>query len=109
DQSQPGASQPGASQPGPHGTERSASYTTTQVGPAQPRAARHAAPAGGRLGGVGFSRPPMPPLTPSPGPGAPADPGGEDGEQATDPGWDAAPWQRQGPLGPAGSTRPGGE
>jgi hypothetical protein len=51
----------------------------------------------------------MPPLTPSAGPGTPADPGSEDGENATDPGWGAAPWQRQGPLGPAGSTRPGGE
>jgi hypothetical protein len=51
----------------------------------------------------------MPPLTPSPGPGAPADPGREDGEHATDPGWGPAPWQRPGPLGPAGSTRSGGE
>jgi hypothetical protein len=51
----------------------------------------------------------MPPLTPSASPGVPADPGSEDGENTTDPGWGAAPWQRQGPLGPAGSTRPGGE
>jgi len=109
DQSEGAASQASVSQAGPHGTERSAAYTATQAGSAQPRAARHAAPAGGRPGGVGFSRPPMPPLTPSAGPGAPVDPGSEDGEHATDPGWGAAPWQRQGPLGPAGSTRPGGE
>ncbi|HET9972219.1 MAG TPA: hypothetical protein VFQ68_28560 [Streptosporangiaceae bacterium] len=105
----PDQSEAAASQAGSHGTERSAAYTATQAGPTQPRAARHAAPAGGRPGGVGFSRPPMPPLTPSAGPGAPADPGSEDGENTTDPGWDAAPWQRPGPLGPAGSTRPGGE
>ena len=107
--SQASVSQAGVSQAGPHGTERSAAYTATQGGPAQPRAARHAAPAGGRPGGAGFARPPMPPLTPSAGPGAPADPGSEDGEHATDPGWGAPPWQRPGPLGPAGSTRPGGE
>jgi len=109
DQSEGAASLAGASPAGPHGTERSAASPATQAGPAQPRAARHAAPAGGRPGGAGFSRPPMPPLTPSAGPGAPVDPGSEDGEHATDPGWGAAPWQRQGPLGPAGSTRPGGE
>jgi hypothetical protein len=109
DQSEGAASQTGASQAGPHSTERSAAYPATQAGPAQSRAARHAAPTGGRPGGAGFSRPPMPPLTPSAGPRAPADPGSEDGEHATDPGWGAAPWQWQGPLGPAGSTRPGGE
>jgi len=97
------------SQPGPLGTERSSAYTVTQAGPAQPRAARHAAPAGGRPASPGFSRSPMPPLTPSAGPGNPADQGAEDADGATDPGWGTAPWQRQGPIGPAGSTRPGGE
>ncbi|MGD0245421.1 MAG: hypothetical protein ABSB59_34575 [Streptosporangiaceae bacterium] len=74
---------------------------------AQPetRPARHAAPANGRsVGGPGFSRPPMPPLTAQ---GGPAE--AENAENAEDPGWGAAPWQRQGPMGPAGASRPGGE
>jgi hypothetical protein len=75
--------------------------------PAQPEArpARHAAPAGGRPGGnPGFSRPPMPPLTAQAGLAEP-----ENTENAEDPGWGAPPWQRQGPMGPAGASRPGGE
>jgi hypothetical protein len=77
----------------------------TQAGPAQPRPARHAAPAGHRAGnGSAFSRPPMPPLTPPAG-----QPDPEDLQNAEDAAWGGAPWQRQGPMGPAGSPRPGGE
>ena len=77
----------------------------TQPGVAQPRPARHAAPAGHRAGnGSAFSRPPMPPLTTASGPPDP-----DDRENAEDTAWGSAPWQRQGPMGPAGSTRPGGE
>jgi hypothetical protein len=108
-----------ASQPGLPGTERSAAYPVTQTGTAQPRGARHAAPTGVRPGSPGFSRPPMPPLTPSASPGNPADAGNQDADSAEDPGWGrgpaedsswgSAPWQRPGPIGPAGSARPGGE
>jgi hypothetical protein len=90
---------------GQPGTGRSAAYSVTQAGPAQPRPARHAAPAAGRPGGgPAFSRPPMPPLTPAAGP---ADP--EDLQNDGDPGWGAAPWQRPGLTGPPGPARPGGE
>jgi hypothetical protein len=77
----------------------------TQTGSAPSRPARHAAPAGGRTGnGSAFPRPPMPPLTP---PGGQPDP--EDLQNAEDFARGSAPWQRQEPLGPAGSPRPGGE
>jgi hypothetical protein len=46
----------------------------------------------------------MPPLTPVVGQ---ADP--EDLQNDGDPGWGAAPWQRQGLTGPPGPSRPGGE
>ena len=71
---------------------------------ADARPARHAAPASSRPGGSpGFARPPMPPLA------SPAETGGAHAENAEDPGWGAAPWQRPGPMGPAGAARPGGE
>jgi hypothetical protein len=71
---------------------------------ADTRPARHAAPANSRPGGSpGFTRPPMPPLA------SLAETGSENAESAEDPGWGAAPWQRPGPMGPAGAARPGGE
>jgi hypothetical protein len=67
--------------------------------------ARHAAPPGDRPGnGPAFSRAPMPPLAP---PIGPADL--EDRQNAEESAWGSAPWQRPGPIGPAGPSRPGGE
>jgi hypothetical protein len=75
---------------------------STQPGPA-PAApqARHAAPPADRPGdGPAFSRPPMPPLAPPIGPAELED----RQENAEDPGWGTAPWQRREPT-----SRPGGE
>jgi hypothetical protein len=59
---------------------------------------------GDRHGSI-FSRPPMAPLSTS---DAPAPAGQSEQEDSEDPGWGAAPWDRQGPAGSMGSRRSGG-
>ena len=111
----PQAAVPVGSQAGSRNGPRNGTQAAAQ---AQPRAARHAHGAGSPGGGSGsfFSRPPMPPLAPAPAP-APAgaaaaagpDPAGpSDPEHREDSGWGAVPWERPGPAGSTGSSRPGG-
>jgi MinD-like ATPase involved in chromosome partitioning or flagellar assembly len=59
---------------------------------------------GDRHGSI-FSRPPMAPLST---PDAPAPAGQPEPEDSADAGWDATPWDRQGPAGPLGSRSGGG-